>query len=88
MTFKEALEWQHLNAQEVVRLALLGDPLARRLTAAYRALYGDKFNPIKQDEWMAVVDDFIRRDLTLTERAVLQERFGHKIEPELRRLDS
>jgi len=81
MTFGETMEWQRAQSAKINRLAKLGDALARRLIEAYRALYDDRLNPAKQADWMAVADDYCRRDLTLATRAILQDRFGHKIPP-------
>jgi hypothetical protein len=75
------LEWQRANSEKIGRLARLGEPLAKRLVEAYTALYGDKLNPYLQSEWMAVCDDFCRRDLMLDTRRILQDRFGHKLPP-------
>lgn len=88
MTFQETMEWQRTQAGKIRRLAKLGDKLAQRLVAAYFALYDDKLNPEKQTEWMAVCDDYCRRDLTIVTRVLLQDRFGHKLPYQLKRLDS
>lgn len=88
MKFQEAMAWQRANARKVRRLADLGDELASRLIVAYYALYGEQLNPKLQSEWHKIVEDYVRRDLTIAERKVLQERFGHKIPGELKRLDS
>lgn len=88
MTFRETQEWQYCNAPKINRLAKFGDKLAKRLITAYRVLYADRLNPFKQQEWMKICDDYCRRDLTITTRAQLAERFGHKIPRELRRMDS
>lgn len=88
MDFPSTLDWQRCNSEKISRLAMLGDPLANRLVAAYRALYADKLNPYLQSEWMAVCDDFCRRDLTLTTRKILQDRYGHKVPKQLKRMDS
>lgn len=88
MTFFDTIQWQRVNSAHISRLAVLGDALAVKLVAAYRDLYDDKLNPHKQTEWMKICDDFCRRDLTLTTRVILQDRFGHKAPKDLRRLDS
>ena len=88
MTFQETMLWQRTQAEKIQRLATLGDKLAARLIVAYRELYVDRTNPFKQAEWMAVADDYCRRDLTLVTRVLLQDRFGHKVPKPLRRLDS
>jgi hypothetical protein len=88
MTFQETMEWQRTQSLKISRLARLGDKLAGRLIAAYRDLYDDQLNPFKQQEWMKVCDDYCRRDLTLVTRVLLQDKFGHKLPYQLRRLDS
>lgn len=88
MTFSETMEWQYTQAPNINRLAKLGDKLAVRLVTAYRALYANKTDPYLQSEWMAVCDDYCRRDLTLTTRKILQDRFGHKAPKQLKRMDS
>lgn len=88
MNFHDTLEWQRVQADKISRLAKLGDKLAARLIVAYRELYADRLNPVKQAEWMKVCDDYCRRDLTIVTRVILQDRFGHKPPANLKRLDS
>lgn len=88
MDFHSTMEWQRVNSEKINRLAKLGDALALRLIEAYRAAFADKLNTYLQDEWMKVCDDYCRRDLTLTTRTILQDRYGHKEPKQLRRLDS
>lgn len=88
MTFQMTLEWQRVQSANINRLARLGDELALRLIAAYRAAYVDQLNPYLQSEWMKVCDDYCRRDLTITTRTILQDRFGHKVPKQLKRMDS
>lgn len=88
MTFQMTLEWQRVQSANINRLAKLGDELALRLIAAYRAAHADQLNPYLQSEWMKVCDDYCRRDLTLTTRKILQDRFGHKPPKQLKRMDS
>lgn len=88
MTFNETLEWQRVQSDRIKRLAKFGDKLAKRLIDAYRILYADRLNPLKQQEWLKICDDYCRRDLTITTRALLAERFGHKIPQQLKRMDS
>jgi hypothetical protein len=88
MNFRETQEWQYVNASKINRLAKLGDSLAKRLIEAYRTLYTDKLNPYLQSEWLKICDDFCRRDLTISTRAQLAEKYGHKIPQQLRRIDS
>jgi hypothetical protein len=88
MDFQSTLEWQRVNADKISRLAKFGDKLAARLIVAYRELYADQLNPLKQSEWMKICDDYCRRDLTIVTRVLLQDRYGHKAPKQLRRLDS
>jgi len=88
MTFRETQEWLRVQSEHINRLAKLGDGLALRLIDAYRELHADRLNPVKQSEWMAVCDDYCRRDLTITTRVILQTKYGHKEPRQLRRLDS
>lgn len=88
MTFQMTMEWQRCNSEKINRLAKLGDKLALRLVTAYQALYVDQLNPEKQSEWLKICDDYCRRDLTLTTRVILQDRFGHKEPKHLKRMDS
>jgi hypothetical protein len=88
MTFPETLSWQATQWDKINRLADLGDALARRLVVAYHELYADRLNPYLQSEWQKIADDYCRRDLTVVTRVLLQDRFGHKLPYQLRRLDS
>jgi len=88
MTFQETMDWQRVNSVHIKRLADLGDRLAMKLILAYRELFVDQLNLVKQNEWLKICDDFCRRDLTITTRTLLQEKYGHKIPRQLRRLDS
>jgi hypothetical protein len=88
MTLSETMEWQRHNINGINRLALLGDKLALRLIEAYRDLHGDKLNLAKQTVWLEVCDDFARRDLMLSTRRIMQDRYGHKLPATYKRLDS
>ncbi len=88
MTFQETMAWQRIQSEKIKRLAKFGDKLAKRLITAYTVLYADRTNLFKQREWMKICDDYCRRDLTITTRKQLAERFGHKIPQQLRRFDS
>jgi len=83
VTFGETLEWQRCNSWEISRLATLGDKLACNLVSAYHRLYANRLDPVAQSEWMKYCDEFSRRDLYDGERLQLQNRFGHKLPPEL-----
>ena len=84
----ETLEWLRVNSSHIDRLAKLGDALALKLIWSYRELYADRLNPYKQSEFLKITDDYCRRDLTITSRAQLADKYGHKIIKPLRRLDS
>lgn len=88
MTFQETIDWQRTQAHHIKRLADLGDRLAMKLITAYRNLYDDRLNPVKQLEWLKIADDYCRRDLTMVTRVLLGDRYGHKEPKQLRRLDS
>ena len=88
MTFQDTMAWQRVQSDKINRLARLGDKLALRLIEAYRELYADQMNPLKQSEWMKICDDYCRRDLTIVTRVLLQDRYGHKAPQQLRRLDA
>ena len=88
MTFQETLDWQRCQSAHINRLANLGDRLAMKLITAYRELFADQMNPVKQNEWLKIADDYCRRDLTDVTRQLLQDQLGHKEPKQLRRLDS
>ncbi len=88
MNFQQTMEWQRINAGHINRLAKLGDALAVRLIVAFKASYANQLDVYLQNEWMKVADDFCRRDLTITTRRILQDRFGVKIPQDLKRIDS
>lgn len=79
MTLQDCLEWQRCNAHHIDQLAARGDKEAKKLIFTYRTLYDHKLNVHLQDEFIHVCEEFIRRDLTLTERVELQNKFGHKV---------
>lgn len=88
MTFQETLAWQTGQWDKINRLADLGDALARRLVFAYHLLYANQLDPYLQSEWLKIADDYCRRDLTIVTRAILADKFGHKIPRQLKRIDS
>lgn len=79
MKLNECLEWQRCNAHHVDRLAKLGDREANKLISAYRALYDHQLDVNLQNEFMVCCNEFVKRDLTITERDVLANRYGHKV---------
>ena len=88
MNFLETREWQAVNARHIARLAKEGDALAKRLIAADRARCANPLDPKLLTDWLKVADDYCRRDLTMVTRRILQDRFGHKIPKDLKRVDS
>lgn len=88
MNAQETLEWQRDNVESINRLAKLGDKLALRLIEAYRYAYAHQTDPWALEEWVKVCDDYVRRELTNVTRRILQDRFGHKIPKNFRRIDS
>ena len=81
MTLSECMEWQRLNSHHVERLAKNGDREAKKLIFTYRTLYDHRTDVKLQNEFIRCCEEFIRRDLTVTERTELQNKFGHKLLP-------
>lgn len=79
MTLNQCLEWQRENAHHVDQLALRGDREANKLISAYRALYDHRTDVKLQNEFIVCCKEFIKRELTITERAELERRFEHKL---------
>lgn len=79
MTLQECLEWQRLNCLHIDRLAKNGDREAKKLIFTYQTLYDHRTDVKLQNEFIRCCEEFIRRDLTVTERADLQNKFGHKL---------
>lgn len=79
MSLDEAMLYLRYQGEAIGKLVKLGDAEARGVYDAYVALYGDRTNIEKQNELLVRVEAYIKRDLTLTERAELQHRFGHKV---------
>lgn len=86
MTYQETRLWLIDQGPNIGRLAKEGDKLALRLVQAHIDHIGDKLNPVLQDDLVKVADDYCRRDLTITTRRILQDRFGHRIPTQLRKL--
>jgi hypothetical protein len=82
MLIAEAVAWLRFNGHHVKRLAGLGDKLAQRCEDAYRKLHANQLDPALQNEFIVIMNELVRRDLTTTERAILEERFGHKLKEE------
>ncbi len=78
MTLYECLAWQRENAHHIDRLALRGDREASKLISAYRALYDHRTDVNLQNEFITCCTEYIKRDLTITERVELARKFDHK----------
>jgi len=86
MTYEETKWWLIENGPAIGRLAKQGDKLALRLIQAHYDHIRNKLDPRLQDDLVKVADDYCRRDLTITTRVILQNRYGHRIPKDLRRL--
>lgn len=82
MLIAEAVAWLRFNGHHVRRLAGLGDKLSKQCEEAYRKLHANPFDAAAQVEFITIMNDLVRRDLTETERVILEQRFGHKINEE------
>lgn len=76
MNIEDAISWVRWNAPSVGRLCRLGEKEALRLRFAWEACYRNPTDPALQNELLVIVQDYIRRQLTLAERVVLDDRFG------------
>lgn len=81
MNLSECLAWQRENAHHVDQLAQRGDREANKLISAYRALYDHRTDVALQNEFIKCCNEYVMRDLTITERAELARKFEHKIGP-------
>lgn len=84
MTYQETKMYVIEQGPKIGYLAKQGDKLALRLVKAHWDHIHDKLNPKLQTDFMKVADDYMRRDLTLTTRVILQNRFGHKAPVDLK----
>jgi hypothetical protein len=80
MNLAECIEWQRVNAHHIDRLAHQGDREANKLISAYRELYRHQLDVKLQNEFVACCNEYVKRDLTITERDELANRFGHKVQ--------
>ena len=80
MTLQECIEWQRVNAHHIDRLAHQGDREANKLISVYRELYRHQLDVKLQNEFIVCCNEYAKRDLTITERDILADRFGHKVE--------
>lgn len=68
---------------EIGSLARRGDKLAQEVMARYRAAYAHPRDPRYESELRVALEDYVNRDLRLTEQYELASRFGHRLpEPE------
>lgn len=79
MTLLDVRDWLRWNAPSIQRLVKLGEREAKRVEFVYRAWYRDPENPALQEELLTVVKAFMVRDMTVTERAELERKFGYKV---------
>lgn len=88
LTFRQAMSSIHVRAQEVGKLADKGDDLSMRVINYYRQAW-DAFHKAKHDEnlldatlkqnLIATVTEYLHRDLTISDLADLQSKFGHRL---------
>lgn len=79
MNLQQCLEWQRCNAHHINQLAQRGDHEAHKLISAYRALYDHQLDVHLQNEFVRHCVEYIKRDLTLTDRTELQNRYEYKV---------
>lgn len=79
MTLAECLEWQRLNAHHIDHLATNGDAEAKKLVFTYRTLYDHRTDLKLQNEFIRCCEEYIKRDLTITDRKELQNRYEYKV---------
>lgn len=80
MTFQQCLHYLRGHGHQVGYLVKQGDRLAKTVYDAYVAHHGDRLNVQKQNQLMVALNEYVGRDLHLTERSVLQNRCGYKID--------
>lgn len=64
---------------EIGRLAVRGDPIARRVMAYYMYAYDHPNDLEARKNVRMAVEDYINRDLRLGEQYELGSRFGHRV---------
>lgn len=79
MNLQQANDWIRAHSHHVMRLAGENDELARSLVRAYWSAYHDKENPEKVDNYLTVLNEYVTRDLTITERKDLENKFAYKM---------
>lgn len=72
-------EYLRDHARQIRRISDLGDKDATLFEAAYRDWWASPLNPRLQLELIHVWEQFVTRDLTETERVILQNRYGYKV---------
>ncbi len=88
LTFRQAMQSAHMRAQEIGRLADLGDDLSRRVINYYRQAW-EAFHKARHDEnlldlalkknLVSTVTEYLHRDLTISDLQDLQSKFGHRL---------
>jgi hypothetical protein len=78
MTLTQVIEYLRYNAPEMGRLRARGDQLSDRIYRAYVHCHGHRTDVKAQDNLIALVEEYIRRDLNETEAQALANRLGHK----------
>lgn len=78
MTLGECLEYLRYNAPEMGRLRARGDKLADRVYRAYQHCYDHRADIAAQNNLIALIEEYARRDLNETEAAMLHNKLGHK----------
>ena len=78
MNFQETMEYLRYNAPDMGRLMQRGDALAKSVWDAYRYAYDHRADIQAQNNLIAIVEDYIRRDLNIEEAKVLMKKYGHK----------
>lgn len=88
LTFREAMTCIHQRATEVAELAGKGDPLSLKTMNYYRRAWDDfhkvgqdeaKLDPVLKQNVIAAATEYMHRDLTLSDLADLQSKFGHRL---------
>lgn len=72
-------EYMLSNVDHINHLAKQGDAEAIIVQLNYRNFYRNKLNVHAQNEFVVSVQEFMKRDLTIATREILQNRFGHKL---------
>lgn len=78
MTLGECLDYLRYNAPEMGRLRARGDKLSARIYAAYQHCYDHRTDVKAQDNLIALIEEYAKRDLNESEAAMLHNKLGHK----------